>query len=399
MEGGGGVSGILIGCSGWSYDDWKGVFYPTTVRSMLQEYVKIFPTAEINASFYRVPDQGTVHGWARYTPPGFEFAAKVPQTVTHDRKLVGAEKDLKEFLTVMQPLKDAGKLGPLLIQLPPSLRFDKARVKEFLSILPKGYKFALEPREPSWMAKEAVELLRDANVCLVAVDEPLLPPEVHITADFAYFRWHGHGEKPWYNYEYSKEELEPWVPRIAKALQEVPRAYGFFNNHYHGFGPKNALELTEMLDKLTAEQRQKLATLSRGGEGGKRAENLDAYVPKEGAVAKEVGVMMTKISDQGRIDRAKEIPPRDLALSKVDANFVRGDVHGTRVVLDLAEQEVRHNCPDYLRGIKEKRVCKHIVRLLLALPPEIAREFVDDLAKSKADWKFEEYWRGDSPQA
>src|SRR5258706_10757991 len=112
---------MRIGCSGWSYDDWKGIFYPTAVRSMLQEYVKIFATAEINASFYRVPDAGTVHGWARYSPAGFEFAAKVPQTVTHDHKLAGAEKELKEFLDRMKPLKEAGKLGPLLLQLPPSL--------------------------------------------------------------------------------------------------------------------------------------------------------------------------------------------------------------------------------------------------------------------------------------
>src|SRR6266487_5914473 len=103
-EGGIAAGTFKIGCSGWSYDDWKGIFYPSSVRSMLQEYVKVFPTAEINASFYRVPDKGTVIGWARYSPPGFEFAAKVPQTVTHDKQLKGAGKDLEEFLELMGPL-------------------------------------------------------------------------------------------------------------------------------------------------------------------------------------------------------------------------------------------------------------------------------------------------------
>src|SRR6185295_5339765 len=158
------------------------------------------------------------------------------------------------------------------------------------------------------------------------------------------------------------------------------------------FGPKNALELIEMLGELTPAQRTKLKKLESGGEGGVVRESLDAFVPKEGAVAREVEVLLTKVTDQGRIDRAKEITGKDLALSKVDVNFVRADVHGTRVVLDLAEQVVRHNCPDYLRGIREKRVCKHIVRLLLALPPEVAKEFVDDLAGERAAWKFEEYW-------
>jgi uncharacterized protein YecE (DUF72 family) len=359
---------------------------------MLQEYTRVFSTAEINASFYRVPDAGTVQGWVRYTPARFELAAKVPETVTHRRKLVGAGAELEEFLDRMQPLKDAGKLGPLLLQLPPSLPFVRAEVKDFVASLPKGYRFALEPREETWMAPAAAAVLRDANVCLVAVDEPLLPPEVHLTADFLYVRWHGHGEKPWYNYEYARKELEPWIARLEKARGEVPVVYGYFNNHYHGFGPKNALELIEMLDELTPAQRTKLKKLESGGEGGVVRESLDAFVPKEGAVAREVEVLLTKVTDQGRIDRAKEITGKDLALSKVDVNFVRADVHGTRVVLDLAEQVVRHNCPDYLRGIREKRVCKHIVRLLLALPPEVAKEFVDDLAGERAAWKFEEYW-------
>lgn len=359
---------------------------------MLQEYVKVFATAEINASFYRLPDPGTVQGWARYTPAGFRLAAKVPQTVTHTKKLRGAGPDLKAFVERMEPVKAAGKLGPLLLQLPPSLQFDRVVVKDLIADLPRGYAFALEPREPSWLGPEALRALAEGNVCLVSVDEPLLPPDVHFTADFAYFRWHGRGKRPWYNYDYSRAELAPWVPRVRAALEKVPTFFGYFNNHYHGFGPKNALQMTEMVGGLTAAQKEKLARLERGGEGGARRPTLDAFVPGEGPAAREVEVLVSRLTDQARIDRAKEITPRDLALSKVEANFVRADVHGTRVVLDLAEQEVRHNCPDYLRGLKEKRVCKHIVRLLFALPPEIAREFADDLGRSKADWAFEGYW-------
>lgn len=387
---------IRIGCSGWDYDDWKGVFYEPAVRSKLQAYAKVFDTAEINATFYHMPDEGVVQGWARYSPEGFLFAAKVPQEVTHQGKLVGNRKVLDEFLQRMEPLRDAGKLGPLLLQLPPSLRFDAAKVSPFLEGLPPGYHFAVEPREPSWLKAEAVSAVRKAGVALVCVDEPLLPPDVHVTADFAYFRWHGHGKKPWYNYHYSKEELSPWVPRIEGVCEQVPRAFGYFNNHYHGYGPKNALELTEMMAKLTPEQRQALSRLDRAvATKVARRGTLDPFIPQGGLVAREVEILLTKITDAGRLERAKEIPSADLALSKVEPSFVRADVHGTRVVLDLAEQVVRHNCPDYLKGMREKRVCKHIARLLLELPPEFAREFADDLMKSKAQWTFEEFWGRD----
>jgi uncharacterized protein YecE (DUF72 family) len=388
---------LKVGCSGWSYDDWKGIFYSPSVRSMLQEYTKIFPTAEINASFYRMPDKGVVQGWARYTPEGFELAAKVPQSITHNKKLKGAAEDLAAFVEMMAPVKEAGKLGPLLLQLPSSLRFDARVLKDLFAALPKGYDFAIEPREASWMAPEAIKTMRDANVCLVAVDEPLLPPVIHVTADFLYVRWHGHGKQPWYNYQYSKEQLEPWVPRIRKAAEEVSRGYGFFNNHYHGFAPKNALEMTAMLSQLTPAQQEMFNKLERT-VGAKTAakETLDAFVSKGGVAGTEIEMLVTRLSDSGRIDRAKEIASSDLALSKVSPHYVRADVHGTRVLLDLTEQQVRHNCIDYLKGIPEKRICKHIVRLLLELPPEIAREFADDLGKSKAQWTFERYWGSDT---
>lgn len=387
-----GTKSFRIGCSGWSYDDWKGAFYPTTVRSMLREYSRIFDTAEVNASFYALPDAGVVRGWVRYTPPQFSLAAKVPQTVTHEKKLVDCGEELEAFCRRMAPLKQAGKLGPLLLQLPPRLTHEPGRTADFMADLPKGFDFALEPREPSWLEPGAVGALRDARVCLVAVDEPLLPPEMHVTADFLYVRWHGHGKRPWYNYEYPAEELAPWVPRIREALEDVDRGWGFFNNHYHGFGPKNALQLTASFRELTGPQAARLAAMEAGTlRPATRDGDLGAFgaprVPDPGVTA-----ILERLTDAGRFERSKEIQSKDMALSRVEPAFVRADVRGTRIQMDLTKQEMRHNCKDYERGRSQKRVCKHIIRLLAELPPEIAREFADDLDRAKDAWTFERYW-------
>ncbi|HEX9710179.1 MAG TPA: DUF72 domain-containing protein [Candidatus Thermoplasmatota archaeon] len=383
-----------IGCSGWSYDDWKGVFYPQNVRSMLRDYSAVFDTAEVNASFYALPDEGVVRGWARYTPPGFSIAAKVPQTVTHEKRLRGAGDDLAAFCRRMEPVREAGKLGPLLLQLPPRLGFDPERASDFFAELPKGFRFALEPREPSWLEPPAVAALREAAVCLVAVDEPLLPPALHVTADFLYVRWHGHGKRPWYNYEYTKGQLAPWVPRIKEALEGTDRGWGFFNNHYHGYGPKNALQTLAEFGPLTGAQRDRLAALESGSlapAGG--GASLDAFA-KAAAPDPQVARILKRLTDAGRYERAHEIDSKDMALSRVEPHFVRADVRGTRIQMDLVRQEMRHSCQDFERGLAQRRVCKHIVRLLIELPPEIAREFADDLDRSRADWTFERYWGG-----
>lgn len=385
-------SRFRVGCSGWSYDDWKGAFYPATVRSKLRDYSGVFETAEVNASFYAVPDPGVVRGWVRYTPPGFTLAAKVPQTITHEKKLVGCAQELEAFCKVMAPVREAGKLGPLLLQLPPRLTFEPGKTADFLADLPRGFDFALEPREPSWLEPAAVSALRGAGVCLVAVDEPLLPPVLHVTADFLYVRWHGHGKRPWYNYEYSKEELAPWVPRIREALKEADGGWGFFNNHYHGYGPKNALQLAGNFAEPTRAQTERLAAMEAGTlRNAKRDADLGAFgAPREADPA--VVAILKRLTDAGRYERSHEITSKDMALSRVEPSFVRADVRGTRIQMDLDKQEMRHNCQDFERGRSEKRVCKHIIRLLAELPPEIAREFADDLDRSKADWTFERYW-------
>src|SRR3972149_10494408 len=188
---------LRVGCSGWDYQEGVGPFYKSATESKLAAYSRVFGTAEINSTFYRVPEKGMVLGWARYTHDEFRFAAKVPQTVTHDRLCDvahGADKELLAYCEIMRPLRDAGKLGPLLLQLPPRLRFNESKLREFFAILPPEFTWALEPRNKAWMVEEAFDLLAAHNLAYTIVDEPLLPPTLRVTAKTACGRWYGQGE-------------------------------------------------------------------------------------------------------------------------------------------------------------------------------------------------------------
>src|SRR5438552_2089133 len=172
----GSMARFRFGCSGWDYQEWIGPFYRNASESKLRAYARVFDTAEINSTFYRGPWPGMVQGWGRFTPDDFVFAAKVPQTVTHDRLLdvaAGADKDLLSYCDLMRPLLDQGKLGPLLLQLPPRLRFDETVIHRFLDVLPRNFTFALEPRNKSWMTMEAFDLLRSTGVAYTIVDAAL----------------------------------------------------------------------------------------------------------------------------------------------------------------------------------------------------------------------------------
>ncbi|MCE8426430.1 MAG: DUF72 domain-containing protein [Candidatus Methanoperedens sp.] len=191
------MGAIRLGCSGWDYRDWADVFYKDKDESKLRAYSRIFNTAEINSTFYSYPQPGIVFGWAKYTPQDFKFAVKLNRLITHEKMLEiskGVEDDLKRFCELMKPLQEAGKLACILIQLPPGMKFRKDRIEEFLKILPSDLRFALEYRNETWLTDEAHTLLRDYNVAAVAVDEPLLPPEIRLTSDIAYVRWHGRGK-------------------------------------------------------------------------------------------------------------------------------------------------------------------------------------------------------------
>jgi uncharacterized protein YecE (DUF72 family) len=149
-----------------------------------------------------------------------------------------------------------GKLACFLIQLPPKYDYTPENLEAFFGLLDPIFKYAVEFRNLSWMREETWALLEKYGGAYTIVDEPLLPGEVHLTADFAYFRWHGRGEKIWFDYPYSKEELEPWVPKVQDAASKVKKVYGYFNNHYHGYAPENCLQLLERLGLLSQEQKK-----------------------------------------------------------------------------------------------------------------------------------------------
>ncbi|MFX0133411.1 MAG: DUF72 domain-containing protein [Candidatus Hodarchaeota archaeon] len=247
---------IRIGCSGWSYTGdlgWVGKFYPKKIPSnkMFLFYSKIFDTVELNTTFYNLPKISTVENWAIKSPKDFLFSVKFPQDITH--KKIGKEpvdeEDLMPFFSVISPLEQ--KMGPILVQFPPSFEFNPELLEDILVLLPSTKKYAIEFRNLSWLTSKTYQLLEEYHAAYCIVDEPLLPPDIYITTDFAYIRWHGRKPKHWYNYLYSEEELKAWIPKIEKLKDEVKNIYGYFNNHPHGQAPTNCRQLLKMLGKDT----------------------------------------------------------------------------------------------------------------------------------------------------
>jgi len=246
------MSNISMGTSGWSYKEWEGVFYPKGEKRKLSYYSKYFKTVEIDSTYYAYPAKAMVQGYAKATPEDFLFSAKLPKLITHEKRLdvsKGVKQDLMRFLHVMRPLMDEGKLGSLLIQLPPSFtrERDLSGLEGFLEVIPSDLRFAIEFRDLSWLRPETWDLLGRYNVANTIVDEPLLPPEPIVTADFSFIRWHGRGSRPWYNYRYSDKELEAWVPKVKEVASKVKKVFGYHNNHPFGHAVESALKEMELL--------------------------------------------------------------------------------------------------------------------------------------------------------
>jgi uncharacterized protein YecE (DUF72 family) len=291
---------LLIGCSGWNYGSlpeesggWIGVFYPDKETKRLRHYSEFFDTAEMDASFYErfysSMTKGTFIGMSKATPTEFQFSVKVPETITHRKRLdvnKNVLKDFESFLEKISPLRSANKLGAILIQLPPSFTVGEFKnVESFLNELSTfskrdsegfhesksgnsdDYQYALEFRNPSWKTEGPWELLKHYNIASVITDSPkkenleFLSETIVTTADHSFVRFHGRNIKGhyWYDYLYNKEELEPWVEKIDKIREETKVLRVYFNNHYGGKAVINALEFKEMLGiKLSEKEVSKL---------------------------------------------------------------------------------------------------------------------------------------------
>lgn len=242
---------VFVGTSGYNYPHWRnGVFYPSDLpqKRWLEFYCEHFDTVELNVTFYRLPSREVFEGWYRRTPKTFLFALKGSRFVTHIKRLKGCREPLALFLDRAGPLKE--KLGVILWQLPPRFRFDKERFEAFgalLSTLPrsKTLRHAFEFRDPSWFCGEAFALLRTFGFAFCIAHGAGFPMAEEISADFVYLRLHGGAIL--YGSNYSKEELQEWVGKIAKWRKEGKTVFVYFNNDAFGFAVQNALKLKSLL--------------------------------------------------------------------------------------------------------------------------------------------------------
>lgn len=229
---------LYVGTSGYSYKKWKGPFYPEDLpdKQMLHYYGERFRSVEINNTFYRMPKESVLENWASEVPADFKFVLKASQRITHKQRLKDAADSVEYLLRVAGALQE--RLGPLLFQLPPFLRKDAPRLRDFLALLPKGCRAAFEFRHQSWFDDEIFDLLREhhAVLCIAEAENDLEIPFVS-TADWGYLRL----RRP----DYGDAELKAWGEKIAD--QKWQDAFVFFKHEDEGKGPAMAKRFLELM--------------------------------------------------------------------------------------------------------------------------------------------------------
>lgn len=230
---------IWIGTSGYNYPEWKGSFYPSDLSAakMLPYYAARFPTVEINYTFYRMPNEKLVGGWAAQTPSPYRFTLKAPRRITHDSRLKDCEELVATFCRVASSLGD--KLGTLLFQLPPNLKKDLGLFDAFLAALPPRAPAAFEFRNTSWLDETVFARLRDRNLALCVADSERMSTPLTITADYAYFRLRDEG--------YTPDDIARWGDRIAAATSSCRDVFVYFKHEEEGKGPALARLLMDRL--------------------------------------------------------------------------------------------------------------------------------------------------------
>jgi uncharacterized protein YecE (DUF72 family) len=240
-------SAVYVGTSGWSYDHWRGRFYPDNIANehLLPYYLQRFHTVEINNTFYHLPAISTFEGWRGAAPKGFVFSVKASRYITHMKKLKDPQKSTSEFFHRIRAL--GRTLGPVLFQLPPRWKFNSERLSDFLRNLSREFRYAFEFRDRTWINKQSYDLLSRHNVafCIYELDG-YLSPKV-ITSDFIYIRLHGPNGP--YQGNYSKTALSQWASDISHWKKQGYRVFCYFDNDQAGYAANNAMSLCAMLDQ------------------------------------------------------------------------------------------------------------------------------------------------------
>ena len=235
---------VFVGTSGWQYRHWRGRFYPERLpsASWLEHYARRFPTVEVNASFYRLPERSTVERWAATVPRAFVFVFKASRYLTHVRRLRDPEEPLRRMYDA---IAGAGaKLGPVLFQLPPTLRRDDGLLRDLLDRLPPAPRSAFEFRHPSWFVEEVLGALDASGSALVQADRPGVRVEVPAVGGWSYLRFHqGAGAAP----RYRRTKLRAYAETIAGS--DAGDVFAFFNNDAGGAAVLDAATLIELLEE------------------------------------------------------------------------------------------------------------------------------------------------------
>ncbi len=233
---------LRVGTSGWQYADWRDLLYPAGLpqNQWLSQYAKSFGTVENNNAFYRLPTHENFARWRDLTPPGFVMAVKASRYLTHIKRLREPEEAVEHLLTAADGLGD--RLGPILLQLPPTLRASPVRLDRCLRCFPSGVRVAVEPRHATWWTEEVRAVLTEHGAALCWADRlgrPVTP--LWRTAEWGYVRLHEGAANPWPRY--GDRALRAWANRVRGAWQD---AYVYFNNDPGGFAVRNATRFAEL---------------------------------------------------------------------------------------------------------------------------------------------------------
>ncbi len=240
---------VHVGCSGWFYWHWRGIFYPETPRTegWFQHYTENFRTVELNAPFYSWPKIASAKAWRRNAPEGFRYSLKVNRLITHEKRMCHTRMLVEEFYRFAEILRPM--MGCFLFQFPPSYRYTASRLDSISRQLDPQYCNAVEFRHQSWWRESVYRRFVDRGLSFCTVSAPRLPDELIKTSEVIYARLHGRSR--WYRHDYSDEELTDWATRIRDS--GAREAWIYFDNDNEAFAPKNAHQLIAKLREMGIE--------------------------------------------------------------------------------------------------------------------------------------------------